>query len=286
VKAILMLAVLALSPLAACGGGAECGNGNMEEGEQCDDGNEDETDFCRACESFLPPRTVVKWLFNADAAEGFMQDGCSDLRVTDVRIELDGPIQSMLEEECSNRQVVFTDLPPGPYIATMTPLDTNGDSLVTEPVTMQITAGATDSEDTVVVPWDAWIGPYTGSFFFTIRWGGMECSAGSPPVATQVITLSVDGTVVATTTTDGEPLDGSAPFACIPASNPSPIAALLVPFGPATIVISGRDSGGVEAFHGTFDTFVGAGPSNPTLNYDVPTIYDAGPPDADIPPDA
>jgi hypothetical protein len=281
VKAILAILILGLS-LAACGGGEECGNRKVEGTEQCDDGNEDETDFCRLCEVWLPPRSTIKWEFNSDAAEGFTDDGCSDLRVSRVRIDLDGPSQQTLEDACSNRQVAFMDIPTGSYVASVTPLDSDGHSLVSAPVQQQITAASTDTETTVVIPPEAWIGPYTGTYFFTIRWGGVDCSAAAPPVATQVVTLTVDGTVVSSTTTTGEPLDGSAPVTCVPASNASPISALLVPFGPATIVISGRDALGVEAFHGTFDTFVGAGPSNPTLDYDVQTVYDAGPPDATL----
>jgi hypothetical protein len=277
-------AALLLAPLASCGGGGqECGNGVREGDEQCDDPN---NPYCIECAVVLPPRTTVKWTFNAAAADQFSQDGCNDLHVSTVRIDLDGPTQATAEDMCPNHQVVFDDLPPGPYTATATPLDSNGDALVAPPVTQQVTAEATDSTDTIDIPWDAWIGPYTGDFFFTVRWGGLDCSLAGPPVSTQVLTMSVQGNVVTQQTRDGEPLDGSAPFACQPASNPMPMSALGLPFGPATILIVGRDATNTEVFRGQFDTFVGAGPSNPTINYDVPTVYDAGPPDADVPPDA
>jgi hypothetical protein len=233
----------------------------------------------------LPPRTTVKWIFNAAEAEGFTQDGCNDLGVSSVDVALDGEVEQSGSDACSTHQVVFTDLPPGPYQATVVPRNSNGDSLVTAPVVQEVIAEETDVEQMVVIPWDAWIGPYDGDFFFTIRWGGMDCAQAAPvPVDTQTITLTVQGIVVSQTTTTGEALDGTAPFACVPASNPSPISALSIPFGPATILIVGH-TGGVESFRTQFDTFIGAGPSNPTLNYDVATIYDAGPPDAG-PPDA
>jgi hypothetical protein len=169
---------------------------------------------------------------------------------------------------------VFDDLAPGIYTATVTPLDLNEESLVDDPVTQQITAMSTDSEDTVVIPPDAWIGPYTGSYFFTVRWDGADCAAAG--VVTQRITLTVGGSVVTQSTTVGLPLDGSATGACQPASNPSPQSALLVPFGAGTIEIVGYNGAAAEIYRGTFDTFVGAGISNPTLAYDV-----VGPADCD-----
>ncbi len=262
--------------LIGCGGGEFCGDGEVNGDEECDDGNMDETDFCRACEVYLPPRTTIEWRFNADAAEGFTQDGCLDLGVSSVRVEMQGPMDADMEDSCSNRQVVFTDLVPGDYTAVVTPLDSGGDSLVNEPIEMPVTARSSDVNEQVVIPPDAWVGPYTGTFFFTVRWAGVDCANALPSaVDMQTVTLTVGGQVVTQMTTEGEPLDGSAPFTCVPASNPSPISALQVPFGPATILIVGYNAG-VEQFRGTFDTFVGAGPSNPTIDYDVPTVFDAG----------
>ena len=57
----------------------------------------------------------------------------------------------------------------------------------------------------------------------------------------------------------------------------------MVPFGQAQIAVSGRDTGGTEWFRGTFDTFVGAGVSNPILTFDVPSVVDAA---VDAPTDA
>lgn len=283
-KHALGLAIAALA--AGCGGEGDpfCGDGRTDEGEECDDGNDDDTDFCRACTAYLPPRTTVKWRFNAEAAPGFTQDNCNDTRTSRVQVALT-PGDHVLDAMCSVFQVVFDDLPPGPYTAAVTPLDSDGNSLVHAPVTQQITAADSDVEDTINVPPDAWIGPYTGSFFFAVTFGGVDCDVAAPPVDEVVITLRVGGDVVTQMTTDGQALDGSAPGPCVPASGPD-ISALGVPFGPATIQIVGRDGVGGEQFRGDFDTFVGAGPSNPTLVYDVLTIYDAMPPDATPPPDA
>ena len=50
---------------------------------------------------------------------------------------------------------------------------------------------------------------------------------------------------------------------------------------PSSILTAGTsdwrsDSGGAEMFRGTFDTFVGAGNSNPILTFDVQSTIDAG----------
>jgi hypothetical protein len=63
-----------------------------------------------------------------------------------------------------------------------------------------------------------------------------------------------------------------------------PQSALEVPFGFATFTLEGRDGTGTPQFAETFDTFVGAGVSNPEIEFDVNSLTpDAGPPDASIP---
>jgi cysteine-rich repeat protein len=280
VRAAALAAGLAATLWAAgCGGddGPECGNGVQEAPEECDDGNTDETDFCRTCFVYLPPRTTVKWRFNSDAAEGFSQDGCVDTGARQVRVRLVGPVTSELVEQCPSGQVVFDELPAGSYAAEVTPLDVNGAALVSAPVETTIEVPAGDSEHTVNVPPDAWNGPLTGNYFFRVRWEGLDCTAATPPVSTQRITLMVGGSVVSQTTNGGLPLDGSAAGPCVPASG-QPQSAVTLPFGFATLEIVGFDGTGTEAYREVFDTFVGAGVSNPTLEYDVDTTFDAAPP--------
>jgi hypothetical protein len=282
--------------LLSCGGDPDpvCGDMNVDMGEQCDDGNDDETDSCRMCQAYIAPRTTVKWAFNAEVVPEFMNDGCSDVGARDVDVVLTGPTTDMRRIGCSERQVTFVDLAPGEYTATVTPLDNAGTSLVTAPppgVTFPAnTTPNTTQEYTVVVPPEAWARPMTGTFFFILRWAGMECGTAAPPVTTQVVTLmrTPGGPVtqmanVNSATYPSYRLDGTQPVGCVPSMLSQAEAAPGVPFGRATITVSGRDVGGAEWFRGEFDTFIGAGTSNPVYTFDVQSTVDAA---VDAPIDA
>ena len=51
-----------------------------------------------------------------------------------------------------------------------------------------------------------------------------------------------------------------------------PQSATGVPFGPAQLTIVGRDAANAVLYTHVFDTFVGAGITNPTITYDVPAM--------------
>jgi hypothetical protein len=278
---LLFGAAGALAVAASCGGGGDpvCGDGVVQDGEQCDDGNDNEEDYCRACFAFLPPRTIVKWSFNAAAAPGFTQDACVDVGASSVRVTMSGPTTVTLDDMCSTYQVVFDDLPPGVYTAAVEPLDADGNLLVDAPVMAEVTAGTADVEQTIDIPFDAWVGPYTGTFYFKVHFQGMDCAPAG--VNEHRITMRVNGTLVSQMTEQGQRLDGSEAGPCVN-GNGMPQKALGLPFGPATIEIEGIDTGGTDAYIGSFETFVGAGANNPPIDFDVPTIYDAMPPDAGI----
>jgi len=177
VRAAAGIGLLLALGSASCGGGdPTCGDGVTQEGEQCDDGNDNEEDFCRACITWLPPRTILKWTFNGAAAPGFSQDACVDVGASNVRVTLSGPSEATVDGTCSMYQVVFEDLPPGTYTARVEPLDADGAPLVAAPVEAEIVAGEADSETVVDVPFDAWVGPYTGTFYFRLHFGGVDCT--------------------------------------------------------------------------------------------------------------
>jgi hypothetical protein len=245
---------------------------------------------CPTGDCTLPGSTVVKWKFNHFPMLGFDSDACSDLGVITVRVEADdasGAPVDMMEKSCGEGQLTFLGLAQGNYKFTVTPLDADGNSLVTAPVAAMGAAAApgTSAEISVDVNHPAWKMAYTGQLLFRLKWGGMTCASAMPPVVTQVVTLTAGGTVrTEQTSIDNVPfqkLDGTDPKPCRAFTDPFPQNVAGLPFGPATLVVVGKDASGVAAFQHSFDTFIGAGVFNPTLTYDTP-LPDAGVPDAAI----
>lgn len=269
------LGPVALGALVAGGLAASCG----------DDGNNP----CPTGSCDLPGSTIVKWRFNhfPDLNPPFESDACSDLGVVMVRVELAdsaGTPTDMVEKICSEGQATFLGLPGGAYTAKVTPLDADGNSLVTAPVSAMITAAANNTTlDTVIdVNHPAWSKAYTGQLLWRLKWGGQSCEVATPPVVSQTLTLTAGG-VVRTETAgidnmDYQKLDGSEMKPCVPLSSQFPMNVMGLPFGPATMLVVGYDSTNAEVFRHQFDTFVGAGVFNPTFSYDVPAppMVDAG----------
>ncbi len=273
-------------PVTSCGSSdPHCGDGTVNvEGEQCDDGNNDDTDFCRNnCTVRLPKELTIKWEFNKGAVEGFSNDSCTDMGAFNVEVEVTGPVTETKIETCPLRQVVFEELPAGTYVVKLTPMNFAEESIVNAPLERTIMLGDASQEIEMIVRPEDWANQYTGTFFFRLRWGGFDCSAANPPVTQHRLLLQVGGVTVAQITQDGDPLDGSATGPCQSITEEFPQSALDVPFGYAQFPISGYDSGDQKQFEETVDTFVGAGISNPELVFDVDSLFpDAGVPDAGV----
>jgi hypothetical protein len=239
---------------------------------------------CPTGDCTLPGSTVVKWKFNHFPLLNFESDACSELNVATVRVEAnlaDGTPVDMMEKTCGEGQLTFLGLAQGAYKFVVTPIDIDGNSLVTAPVTAMGNAagpGAT-SDIPVDVNYPAWSRPYTGQLLFRLKWGGATCSAAVPtPVAKQQITLTAGGTVrTESTSIDNvvfQKLDGTDVKPCQEFTAAFPQNVMGIPFGPATLLVVGKDAADVVLFQHTFDTFIGAGVFNPTLTYDNPV--DAG----------
>jgi cysteine-rich repeat protein len=267
----VLLAAAALVA-AACGGDAPfCGDGNLDPGEECDDGNDDDTDFCLSTCKVRPRSSLtVKWEFNRDAAPGFTGDSCIDLGARTVEVTLTGGPEVLVEtESCSFRQAVFFDLPAANYEIELQVLNSEDSPLTSGPVTAPYEfSGGVASTEVVVGP-EAWLGPYLGTFYFRIFWGGADCAVATPAVLQQRLTLVAGGETFTGMTTDGARMNGTAPSTCMSLEEPFPQSALDVPFGPATFTVQGLDDSGVAVFESEFETFVGAGVNNPELVFDV-----------------
>jgi hypothetical protein len=239
----------------------------------------DDMQMCGADHCGLKGHTIVKWTFDAYPQWQFPMDSCVDFGVGKVRVDAVDSTGSAatLYDDCGVGQVTFDGLPEGDYTVYVAPQDFGGGDLVSTAPSGTITAGVfgADTTVTVNVPWAAWSGgPYDGTFLFRLSWGGVTCSAAAPLVVSELVTLTVSGIPVTVTTDHGTHLDGSVPAPCYELTENFPESAAHVPFGPANLTIEGLDGSGATVFHHEFDTFVGAGITNPTITYDVP------PPDA------
>jgi len=239
---------------------------------------------CSTPDCVLPGSTVVKWKFNHYPDLMFDSDACSDLGVVNVRVEIvhadDPAITESLEKACGDGQLTFIDLPTGMYQVTLTPLDGAGGSLVHEPVTKMGVAGSSGapSEINVFVPHTAWTRTYTGQFLYRLSWGGMSCEPAM--VVEQNLTLVAGGQLVTQRNNRGDAMNGSEDAPCWPLTEQFPQNVMDLPFGPATLLVVGKDATDTVIYEKEFDTFVGAGRFNPTFTFDVPP---PAPPDAGVP---
>ena len=81
--------------------------------------------------------------------------------------------------------------------------------------------------------------------------------------------LMSGGTVIHAMTDSGQLVDGTDSKPCRPLSEQFAQFVTALPFGPVTLLVVGHDHGNHVAFEHQFDTFVGAGSNNPTINLDV-----------------
>jgi hypothetical protein len=220
-------------------------------------------------------RTLVKWTFDAYPERGFPMDSCVDFGVANVQVDVVDSTGTTISrtEPCGAAQIAFFGLAEGDYTVFVGPLDAAGTPVTNWPIQGTVTAGAVgdNHEVTLNVPWDAWAGSFAGTFLFRLSWGGMSCDAVMPNAITkQEVTLTVNGVVQNVMTDDGQMLNGMDKKPCKKLTDEFPQSALDVPFGLATLEVKGYDTMDEMKFTKTFDTFVGAGITNPTLTFDVP----------------
>jgi hypothetical protein len=238
-------------------------------------GTNDGQQMCGADHCGLQGHTVVKWTFDAYPDWKFPMDSCVDFGVIKVRVDAQAADATVVtkSDDCGTAQVTFDGLAENqPYTMFVEPEAADGTPLVTNPTTVTVNAGAYQADTNVSanIPWDSWIGTFTGTYLFRLSWGTLGCTAAG--VVTQVVTLKVNGTVVSAVADNGQKLDGTDPEPCYDIMQNFPQSATGVPFGPATLKVDGYDGSATPKliYSNTFDTFVGAGITNPTITYDVP----------------
>jgi hypothetical protein len=245
---------------------------------------------CQNGDCTLPGRTTIKWTFDAYPELLFPDDSCLDMGAVNVHLDLVGiddptvvessndptAMPPTMDPQCSDGQYIFLSLPPGNYAIAITPLDGDGNPIVSAPIMGMVMGGQSgaDTELTVNVPYTAWTHTYTGTFLFNLQWGGQSCATAVPPVAKQTLTLLANGVAVTAVTDSGQRLDGTDPEPCRDDAFAQFVENL--PFGPATFTAVGTDATDTVQFSHTFDTFIGATKNNPTITFDVP------PPDAAV----
>ncbi len=280
--ALLVVATLAVG--AGCGG-AVCGNGEIEEGEQCDDGNTTGGDACSPeCRALETVDTFIHFSpFIARQFPDFKGDSCSGLEIDTVEIAIAGPRTMTQTVDCDLIQLKVSSLPDGAYTATARAFDASGAAITRGMASVGFTVAGETQDVHLDWPYEDFTRSYRGTFFFHVMWGGARTCAGAvPPVARQRLRLERGGVPVTGTVQTGEPLDGSATGACRDGGAPLAQAATNLVWGPARFTVTGEDEAGEALFQKSFDTFVGAGIVNLPIEYDVPSLLpDAGPVDVD-----
>ena len=258
---------------AACDDGSKamCGNGIVEPGEECDDGNLQDGDGCnRFCllPAYKGSTLVLRWYINGTRIIGgqkYSYDTCSDVGASRVHIRFYGPDGPVGEDtvQCSNLEYRFTDtegnqFPDGMYHAELTFLDSSDATIsgvLTSDATMLVRRG--DTEMHVVSSLDDFTnGPFSGVFYFSIKWDGGTCDSAG--VSTMKLSLTLDGSEVGT-------MEGN----CIATSSSLPNN---VPASDEYVLkVAGYTSDGTVWGCLTMENVkVGAGVTNPSLEIDVP----------------
>ncbi len=230
---------------------------------------------CPTGDCSLPGSTIVKWTFDHYPEFGFSSDTCIDMGADRVSVTAtlmtDATVTATMDAQCGEGQISFIDLPAGMYTMAVTPIDVNAVPIVKTAVTGQVMAGVSglNTEVTVNVPWDDWTNAVDGTFLFRIQWAGVSCESATPPVQTQTLKLDSRGTLITKRTDGNQKMDGTDEKPCRKLSEPFAQYVESVPFGPATLTITGKDQNDKVQFERTFDTFIGATKNNPTITFDV-----------------
>lgn len=289
--ATAVLAGGAWGTIGACGGGGPvCGDGVPEPPEQCDDGNAIEDDGCtRACRVVDTNDVTVRWSLVAKEHPGF-NETCGGVGAKEIDLVFTGGPDGVrtMTFDCSYGSTVLRGFKPGDYQVTgilYAREESDAGPSRTALTKGLATAAFTVSEGDQTVDIDFGFADfvrtdYVGTYYFRTKFGGAAtCQAASPPVVWHVLRLERDGAPLPGVTDRGDPIDGSQKGDCRDTTELGAQSIENLPWGRARMTIEGIDQGNNVAFRGTWDTFIGAGKSNPEFVFEVPSTAD---PDAGV----
>jgi cysteine-rich repeat protein len=253
-----------------CGGGSTCGNGKVEDGEQCDKGplNGVDGSGCSATCQFANIAVAsiqVSYSKLQNEVPGFNGVACGDLGINGAHVVLSGPSGADEMWMGCMQSKMYTNVTPGTYQASITLLDATGAALTKSVMTAMtdvqkgpVTNLAINFKQADFVKQD-----YMGNLQFNPNWGAMGKSCSDAGVTMESVTLKkMDGTLVTmpTMTSDGLTINGAAGTCFVK----DPAKTILnehigpLPWGHYTLGLVGKGTGGMD-FCKTFDVFAPPG---------------------------
>jgi len=287
--------------LAGCGGGAVCGNGVVESGEQCDDGarNGQPGDACSAtCQSISVPlvQLQVAWsLLAMTGVPGYQGAGCKDVGAESAHVVIGGPAVAdeivpclsygrLYDADCpeadgGSMTSCGTHLPAGGYTATVTLLDGSGAPL-THGVSTAVVRAVAGQVATLPVDFEMkdFLAQYTGSLQLRASWGsdGTKCANATPPVmleALRLVPMGQTAPVMGMTMPNDISLDGTPGMCFTPTTIYYSEEAKGVPWGPYTLGVEGfAQAGAPPAYCLSLPIFIGPGANNQAWSPTVPPV--------------
>jgi hypothetical protein len=297
--------------LAGCGG-ARCGDGHLDPGEQCDEGaqNGQPGVACSAsCQKISVPvvQLEVQWspLLSHTGVDGFGGAHCEDVGAVFAHVVVTGPtrIDEMIPCVGIASRTFAADCPEadggmgmvscgqhlaeGSYQATVTLVRADG-SAVTRAVSGDMVAAIAGPVTQLPVDFEMadFLQSYTGSLELRLSWGadGNSCSQATPPVVMEALRLSRMGMAVtgkhaiASDGTVGNALDGTPGTCYVPTTTRFTEEAKDLDWGPYQLTIEGFAAGtATAAYCATQAIFIGPGTNNQIWTLTVPSVAQGGP---------
>jgi len=282
-----VVAVLGVAVLLLHCGGAVCGNGVKETGEQCDNGAQNGmtgSNCSATCTGVSIPRASLQVSYSrlnvtSDGYTNYPAPTCNDLGIANAQIVIAGPMPDTKLVPCSQTSATWDPITPGMYQATITLLDAQGVAL-TKPRTSLMTDVQIGTPTVISLDFAEadYLKSYKGTLYLVPSWGtvGTQCATASVTQEGLRLVKSGTNTPVAGMTVGGRKLDGTLASCFSPSAGTSFERIDNLPWGAYDLAVLGYQ-GGTLSHCGLFHVFVGIGIATPTLQLaSVTSDPDAG----------